>query len=161
MAKRVCRKNLRKLVIGLVLVYLTVSLIEYNYLTENNEMKIFTSNKKCLVIKPSVVQFRVLLDGKIYPHRVPLYENKSIDLNCLNENIKTIKTILMWNKFIGRPITNEYEFGQETPFQQMKCPVTSCQLTNDTSKLNESSLVLFHLRNRIDRFPSHRPFNQR
>jgi len=159
-AKKTKRRNLKKLLTSLVLVFLTINLIEYNYLSRINQVKVLPPNE-CSVIRSNAVQFKIQINGIFYPKKVPLYENKSIDLECLNKNIKSIKTILMWNKFIGKPLTNQYEFGYSRPFEQLKCPVTSCLLTNDTSKLNDSSLVLFHLRNKIDKLPSHRPLNQR
>ena len=161
MAKRIWRQNLKKLLTSLVLIFVTINLIEYNYLSRISEIKVLKESNECLVIRPKAVQFMIKINGIVYPQHVPLYENKSIDFGCLNRNIKSIKTILLWNKFNGRPLTNDFEFGYSRPFEQLKCPITSCQLTNDTRKLNESSLVLFHLRNRIDKLPNHRPLNQR
>ena len=95
-------------------------------------------------------------DDKVYPKRVPLYENQSIDFACLNQlsSNKTPKTILMWTKFKGLPFP---DFDQEmnTPgfFERINCPVTACRLTNDRSMLSQSGMVLFHLRNAIDFIP--------
>ena len=63
-------------------------------------------------------------------------------------------------KFTGLPLI-PVKLGSQLPFEDLKCPVTNCELTDDRSKLEESSLVLFHLRNSIDYFPSKRPRNQR
>jgi hypothetical protein len=38
----------------------------------------------------------------------------------------------------------------------MKCPVSNCKLTTNRHRLNDSDLVLFHFRSRIDKLPTHR-----
>ena len=96
--------------------------------------------------------FSVQIDGVRYPKRIPLYQNKSINFKCLNSSTHT-KKILMWNKFNGLP-NIKYKFGVREPFEFLNCPVTSCELTNNRSRLADSDLVLFHLRNEIDQFPN-------
>ena len=66
----------------------------------------------------------------------------------------------MWNKFYGMPFV-DYGFGFRKPFENMNCPVTNCELTNNRSRLNESELVLFHVRSLIDYFPNRTNLNQR
>ena len=61
-------------------------------------------------------------------------------------------TILMWNNHIGAPLY-EQPVGLRTPFEQMGCPVTNCELTTNRSQFDESSLILFHVRSQIDYFP--------
>lgn len=111
----------------------------------------YVKSTPCKAYDETKRQFRVTLDGVTYPNVVPLYHNSSIDFQCLNSS-KSVKTILMWTKFNGSPLVN-YGFGVRRPFEQMECPVTNCELTNDRNKLNVSDLVLFHLRNDIDYFP--------
>ena len=103
-----------------------------------------------------------LINNKTYPNFVPIIYNKSIDFECLNlkQSKKKPKIILLWTKFNGIPLI-PIELGFRKPFEQINCPVTNCELTNDRSKINQSSLVLFHLRNKIDYFPLNRPLNQR
>ena len=52
-------------------------------------------------------------------------------------------------------------YGVKKPFEEIGCPVTNCELMYDKSRVQESSLVLFHLRNKIEHFPQERSFNQR
>jgi len=47
----------------------------------------------------------------------------------------------------------DYGYGIHKPFNDNKCPVTNCQITNDRSKVGAADLVLFHIRSRINRFP--------
>jgi alpha-1,3-fucosyltransferase len=114
------------------------------------ENSLLTENK-CSPFLNDTKQFSILIDGVKYPQRIALYENKSINFECLN-SLKKPKVILMWNKFKGKPHM-DYPFGVRKPFQILNCPVTSCELTNDRSKFKESNLVLFHLRNHIDTIP--------
>jgi len=66
----------------------------------------------------------------------------------------------MWNNFRGRPLTYQGEFierfvyGVRKPFETMRCPVTNCELTNNRSRLNQSDMVMVHLRSPIDYLPS-------
>jgi hypothetical protein len=54
-----------------------------------------------IFIKKAYQKF--LIDGKLYPNIVPIYHNKSIDLNCLNKKSRnSIKKILLWTKFNGK-----------------------------------------------------------
>lgn len=137
--------------------------IEYDYISKlpaliDVSFKKLNSNH-CNVYNENQKQFRIKIDGIEYPNILPIYDNKKYDLKCLNQQIKTIKTILIWNKF--RYITKQIDFGIRTPFEKNKCPLTNCEFTNDQSKLNISSLVLFHIRNDIFYFPEQRYPNQR
>ncbi|CAF1082698.1 unnamed protein product [Brachionus calyciflorus] len=132
---------------------------EYNDFLKGLQFRIDFENRTnhCLNIKEK--QFFVNLDGEKYPKIIPLYHNKTINFRCLNASPNR-KTILMWNKFRGLPL-KKYSFGVTEPFKNMNCPVTNCELTQDRSKLNQSDLVLFHLRNKIDFFPTRAFSNQR
>lgn len=111
-----------------------------------------TSHGRCRAVDLSrKSQFRVILDGIRYPNIVPLYQNTSIDFDCLASS-NTTKTILMWTKFKGLPFI-DYGFGVGEPFKRMNCPVTNCELTDDRRKLKDADFVLFHLRNKIDYIP--------
>lgn len=48
------------------------------------------------------------IDGISYPRYVPLYYNKRIDFNCLNQ-MKTRFRILLWTTFVG---TNDFHYGK-------------------------------------------------
>ena len=69
-------------------------------------------------------QFSIVIDGVKYPKRIPLYENKTINFECLNSS-KSIRTILLWNKFKGTP-NLAYEFGIRRPFEILNCPLYCC-----------------------------------
>jgi hypothetical protein len=118
-------------------------------------------SRKCAAIK-SFNHFKVVIDGVEYPKRIPLYHNKSINFEYLNNLTfsSNTKTILMWNEFKGLPLI-DHVFGKSEVFGRLRCPVTSCELTNDRSRINHSDLVLFHLRKPIDSFPQYRLANQR
>lgn len=113
----------------------------------------------CKPIKQNAKQFQVRVDDEVYPKRVPLFHNTTLDFECLNSS-KNIKTILMWTKFKGSPLI-DYGFGVGKPFEAMNCPVTNCELTEDRTKFGTSQLVLFHLRNNIDYIPTRSNSNQR
>lgn len=137
-----CFLLIKFFIFNLSIVYLSIII--------NNKNNI--SNYLCNALNHSKNQFRVTLDGITYPNIVPLYHNNSINFKCLNSSTST-KIILMWNKFNGLPFI-KYGFGIRQPFFKMNCPVTNCELTNNRSKFKDSDLVLFHLRNKIDYFPS-------
>ena len=111
--------------------------------------------------------FSIVLDDQTYPKRIPLYHNNSIDFECLNRTNSKRKTILLWTNFNGNPlksIKNNLTILKQSSsevLRRLKCPVTNCELTFDRAKYNQSILVLFHLRNAIDKYPSHRIQNQR
>jgi hypothetical protein len=84
-----------------------------------------------------------------------------VNFQFLN-SAKNIKTILLWTKFKGTPLPEtNYETGYVKPFELFNCPVTNCELTYDRNKINQSDLVLFHLRNKIDYIPIRAKENQR
>lgn len=126
--------------------YATSSKDNYN----NNDCTIFTriENEKFVV------------DEVSYPNILPNYHNKTINLKCLNLKSIETKKILLWTKFKGLPLL-PLSFGVKKPFEELGCPVTNCELIYDKSRVQESSLVLFHLRNQIQHFPKQRSFNQR
>ena len=113
---------------------------------------IIYSNNNCF--DSNRTQFFVTIDGIRYPKQVPLYENKSIDFKCLNSTNKP-KTILLWTYFKGLPLPLvNYQTGLVKPFESFNCPVTNCELTYDRTKLIQSDLVVFHLRNKINYLPT-------
>jgi alpha-1,3-fucosyltransferase len=119
------------------------------------------NNFKCNVFT-NLTNEKYLINGKQYPNFVPLIYNKSIDLKCLRnkKNTNKSKIILLWTKFNGEPLI-PIQLGTNKAFDNLKCLVNNCELTNDRSKLNKSDFVLFHLRNKIDYFPPYRKKNQR
>ncbi len=119
---------------------------------------VFTYNKQ-----PSV-----MIDGMIYPRHVPLYQNTSINFPCLNRNRTNtkVKRILLWNSLNGAPVKNYLEelifnHNSRAIFDLLRCPVNNCELTVNRSLANESDFVVFHLVNKINKFPKHKPSNQR
>lgn len=157
-----CSQNscIQKLILLLIALATVGMIIVYNIQIEHFivNLSIVYKNKsyfyaeKCSVINTTKNQFRVIIDGVSYPNIVPLYHNISINFSCLNSS-KSNKKILMWTKFKGEPLV-DYGFGPVRPFEKMNCPVTNCELTEDRKKLKVADLVLFHLRNKIDYFPS-------
>ena len=56
------------------------------------------------------------IDDDIYPKRIPLYEEKSIDFQCLNIKNKKDKTILLWSYFRGSPLDHPFiDNGNKIP----------------------------------------------
>jgi hypothetical protein len=104
-------------------------------------------------------QYKIKLDGKMYPKYVANYFNRSINFECLNKNPKK-KVILFWNPFFGN---QDYGFGlgEREPFEKNNCPVTNCETTNDKSRIGEADLVIVHMRDHVPTPPNNRPQNQR
>ena len=118
--------------------------------------------KPCPILYNKSHQYYALIDGVVYPKSVPLYQNKSINFDCLNlhSRDKKSKTILFWNTFFH---SNHTE-GKIEPFRKMNCPVVNCEITMNRSLLNESDYVVVHMmpnHDPIDPIPSFRPLNQR
>ncbi len=110
-----------------------------------NHTNQFKTNQSayCEPILSEVKPFQVEIDGQYYPKSVQLYLNETINFDCLNKS-KTIKKILLWNTFFGdRSFT--YTLGTYEPFKKHNCPVTSCELLNNKTRLNESDYVLVHV----------------
>ena len=103
--------------------------------------------------------FQISIDNEIYPKFTPLFNNSKYNFSCLNKN-KSKKLILYWNKWFGDPNFN-YGIGKSEPFIKNKCPVTNCEITNDHSRVTESDIILFHMRDNIPELPSFRTSNQR
>ena len=117
--------------------------------TKNPACNLFTQNK----------QFSVLIDGVNYPTQIPLHKNVSINFKCLDEN-ENKKLILFYNTWFG---SQDFEIGRgyRTPFKNIGCPVTSCETTSDKTRLNDSDIVITHMRDSIPEIPKYRPKNQR
>jgi hypothetical protein len=140
-----------------IFIVLVVVYTNHYYLNQNISV-ISNSLSNCELLNNP--QFKVLIDNDEYPKFVPSFHNKSINFECLNRDESKKKTILMWNHF-RMFVHNKYNFGYKKAFETLKCPVTNCELTNDRTKLNESSFVIFNLRNQINSFPKYRLKNQR
>ena len=150
-----------------MLTFMIINILHY--------MKFFYSNhladpnfEKCQIFlfSKSNSQFYTFFHGEQYPKFLPIYENTSINFKCLNSTrSQKPKTILLWNKFKGLPLLPGLEdliIKKQTNnvFKDFKCPVSNCKLTFDKSKLNESDMILFHLRNKLDEYPKLRRANQ-
>ena len=120
--------------------------------------KIEDGNKCDPYIKNFKIPY-VTIDNQVYPKIIPLYNNPKLNYSCLN-TYKSSKIILFWNTWYGDPIFN-YGIGYKKTFENNKCPVSNCELTNDRSRLKESSLIVFHMFDHIDSFPSYRTAYQK
>jgi hypothetical protein len=138
----------------------------YNISLNASEPIFFRSKTGCNAISPQT-QPSVFIDGERYPKHVPWHHNDSINFTCLNENrVIGKKRILLWTTFHGSPLKDDLESliltkQSSEVFDLLRCPVNNCELTVHKSKLNQSSLVLFHLRNLIHRWPEYRAPDQR
>lgn len=154
-------KNECKFTLFLFLTWTSILMIVFYYIIIDESQNKYKSLDKSNCLIKNQKQFYVNISGVKYPKFVPLYENRSLDFKCLNSS-NTKKTILLWTKFKGLPLPLiDYKTGYVKPFESFNCPVTNCELTYDRNKLNQSDLVLFHLRNRIDYFPTRTRPNQR
>ena len=145
------------LIIIMLYYFSFINLFSINNLHLQNNLTFKLNN----CIDANKVHFSVFLNDIKYPKLVPLYENKSIDFQCLNSS-QNKKTILLWTKFKGQPLPHsDYMTGHVKPFESLNCPVTNCELTYDRTKINQSDLVLFHLRNKVDYIPKRAKENQR
>jgi hypothetical protein len=114
-------------------------------------------------------QFYTLIDGEMYPKVTPMYHNSSINFECLNKNkVVGNKRILIWNStpfknYLEKVVVSNLKKGlsSEDIFNELKCPVNNCEVTVNRSMLSQSSMIIFHIRNRIDKFPSYRKKDQR
>ena len=113
----------------------------------------------CDPINHNYKQHYVTINKQTYPKSIPLYNDQSINFDCLNRNSNT-KTIFAWTPFME---LRDYGigFGIKEPFRLNNCPVTNCEFTNDMNKLNQSDFVLSHMLENIKDFPAYRPENQR
>ena len=135
--------------------YYTIESIRSWFDNNNNNKTIIN----CYPFKQNYKPYQVEIDNITYPRVLPLHLNESINFDCLNQS-SDIKKILFWNSFFGDSSFG-YGIGKRLPFVNKNCPVTSCELINDRSRVNESDLVLVHLRDGYSQFPSYRPRNQR
>ena len=105
-------------------------------------------------------QFTVEIENETYPKRVPLFYNSSINFACLNKNRKK-PVILFWNPFFSDPF---YGFQNQSMSVKIDgCPVTNCEATIDKLRIDESSLVVTHMRDsfNISSLSNYRPASWR
>ena len=127
-------------------------------INDSNKFKYLESKFNCSPIKEDK-QYFVTIDDVVYPKRVQLFKNQTINFECLNKNDK-IKKILLWNSFFGDE-SFSLGLGVRTPFINQKCPVTNCELLSNKSRINESDFVLVHMRDPMSEPPQYRPADQR
>lgn len=113
---------------------------------------------QCIPINRSFKEFKVKIDGEFYPKYVRLSQNNSINFECLNKK-QNIKKILLWNKYYGDE-DFDYGIGLMSPFIENQCPVTKCSITSDKIFLNQSDLVVVHMRDGFSNIPTVRPEQQ-
>jgi alpha-1,3-fucosyltransferase len=127
----------------------------------SNEFSSVSAKQKCNPINSNSLQYKVKIDNKIYPRSIPIFSNLSINFECLNQST-IVKKIFIWNAFFKDKSFGYGSLGKFRPFVKNNCPVTKCELLNDRNRLNESDLVLVHMRDDpIDNPPKFRPANQR
>ena len=143
--KKLTKKKYRIPLIIFVIIVLNKFSVEYDQILSRKEQSSAEKlapfiSSACSVLNKNAKQFQVVIDGITYPNVLPLYHNKSVNLECIQQSQKPPKTILLWNRIHikrnGRPYFDNMRFGYRKPFEHMKCPVTNCILTNDTSKIN-------------------------
>lgn len=153
-----------KILLVLIVFSLTTN---YFYSTPRSIPNKITNFTTCNVFEASR-QPSVLIDGERYPKHVPLFLNSSINFQCLIEKNRAVgnRQILLWTAFQGDPLKNDleqlvYTKDSRDVLDQLRCPVNNCKLTLNRTLANESDLIVFHLRNKIDKWPVYRPPNQR
>jgi hypothetical protein len=99
---------------------------------------------------------RVRINGRVYPPKLALSFNASINSACLNRASSTPRRILVWSRFFGTASM------PEAVDNLRGCPVTNCEITHDRSRLAHSDMVLVHVVDRQDpKLPLHKPSAQR
>jgi alpha-1,3-fucosyltransferase len=109
-----------------------------------------SSNEQAYRCQPILLNAKhpdVYMDGQHYPQYLPMFFNHSYNFTCLNQS-RTNKLILYWNKLWGQR-DFLYGIGKHDIFFKQKCPVTNCELSDDKSRLNESSMILFYIEHPI------------
>ncbi|CAF0794199.1 unnamed protein product [Brachionus calyciflorus] len=119
-----------------------------------------TSISKCLPLIKNSEQFYAEINGQKYPKIIPSFFNASINFDCLNSNLNKPKLILLWNEY-GPWVDWKYGLGKYEPFQKRKCPVYNCEITKDKTRLDESDLVLVHMRGDYSKLPLKRSYKTR
>ena len=77
-----------------LLILLGIYLVIVNIFLLFHVEKRVNNFKNCSVIHGNAKQFQVEIDGVIYPKKVPLRDNSSIDFECINRG-KDLKLILL------------------------------------------------------------------
>lgn len=140
-----------------VLVFLFYSI---NFKTFNSYPISLLNKSKNIPCQPILnrTQYSVSFNGQMYPKSVAIYNNMSINFECLNANSEK-KIILFWNPFFSNRF---YYYEGDDSFKKHGCPVTNCQTTIDKNRSSEADYVVVHMRNGIDQnFPKYRPASQR
>lgn len=142
-----------------VFIYILFFIKSFN----NFKIEAFFNKKSEIECQPfdyKAKNFQIEIDGVVYPQSIPLNLNKTINFSCLNSNFDKRGKILFWTPFFGN---KEFAFGigYKTPFIDNECPVYNCEIFNDKSRVNQADIVIVHMRDQINKFPSKRPRNQR
>ena len=152
--------NLKVLILVCVLIAVTFLFISHEYLDLTN-LKASKSilnglnvvlkteyETDCNIINRNYSQYYHVFDGIQYPQHIQLYQNNSINFECLNRKSST-KTIFALNKFYGKD-DFAYGLGKIKPFVKNHCPITNCELTNNLKKLNQSQFIVVSLTDKLD-----------
>ena len=142
------------LIIGICFTLLLTYFVNRDNNYESYTRKTNNFKSECDPFTTNFTQISIEIDNQTYPTHIPLYQNKSLNFNCLNTNTNT-KLILFWNKWFDDP---EYGYGTgvSLPFQKNNCPVYNCEITIDRNRIKESDIVVFHMRDKIGRLPKYR-----
>lgn len=148
-----------------ILFTITISLTFLLWIYKKNSVTIlYVPITTCNPIFKKSLQYYTKINDQLYPKYLPLFQNKSINFNCLNLNSKNkpIKRILFWNNFFNLEYSR-YGNGKIEPFKKMGCPIVNCELTNNKSLLNNTDFVIVHMYNsfNISSIPKFRPPFQR
>lgn len=96
-------------------------------------------NLSCEPINQTYVPYSVNIDGIKYPTHTLLHQNESIDFKCLNSS-SNVKKIFYLNKWFG----HDFGVGYSDPFKKINCPITNCEILNNTDRLSEADYILIY-----------------
>ena len=86
-----------------IFLFLYIFLVNETFIPNNSYFQNTVDSKKNICIDDKKASYSVVINGYKYPNFIPLYENKSIDFQCLNSS-QNKKIILVWTKFKGEPL---------------------------------------------------------
>lgn len=131
----------------------------FNYYSHETSL-INRKEIQCQAFDFAAKNFRIKINGVVYPQSIPLYLNETINFSCLNSNWSKRGKILFWTPFFGNKKFS-FGIGYKQPFIDNECPVYNCEIFNDKSRVNQADIVIVHMRDQIKKFPEKRPKNQR
>ena len=139
-----------------IIIYENLYFIKIKRDSSHLEKLLAESKHECSPILKESSQFYANFNSEKYPKIIPTYFNASINFSCLNsyKNLRP-KIILLWNSLFYQDDFG-YGIGGEELFKRKKCPVYHCEITRNKSLLNESDLVIVHMRGSLYNLPKKR-----